>query len=594
MGKNIPRPEHPKPQFKRENWQNLNGEWNFAFDDQKEGEKKRWFEQSELQQKITVPFTFETKASGIADRSQHNQIWYQRKFEVEAAPDQKVILNFGAVDYLTKVWINGSFAGSHQGGYDSFAFDISDFVKYQAENNIVIKVEDSRSKTQPRGKQTYKNENFLCWYTRNTGIWQTVWLEFMDQNLYFEDLKITPLLDQKEVELNYNFEAADFEAGEYKLISRIEFEGQLINQFELEVKKNNYSFKINLEDEKNEIKVWHPASPNLYDLKLSLYKNGEVVDQIDSYFGLRKISIEKDKVFLNNQPLYQKLILDQGYWPESLITAPSDEALKKDLELTKKMGFNGVRKHQKIEDDRFYYWADKLGLVVWAEMPSTYQYNDQAVEKFSSQWQRVVKKLYNHPSIICWVPFNESWGIEAVKQNKKQQHFTESIYYLTKSIDSERPIIANDGWEHTISDIITFHDYVESTAKLRKTYLESIDELLQNKEVFNDQEYITGGKFILADNYNYQGQPIIFSEFGGVAFQDKEGWGYGEQVTTKDEFSQRINQLMEIIKDADYFEGYCYTQLTDVEQEKNGLLDENREFKLDLEKIIEFNQIVDQ
>ncbi len=593
MVKNIPRPEHPKPQFKRENWQNLNGEWNFAFDDQNQGEKKKWFERSELQQKITVPFTFETKASGIADRSEHNQIWYQRTFEVEAASDQKVILNFGAVDYLTKVWINGSFAGSHQGGYDSFAFDISDFVKYQAENNIVIKVEDSRSKTQPRGKQTYKNENFLCWYTRTTGIWQTVWLEFMDQNLYLENLKITPLLDQKEVELNYNFEAEDFAAGDYKLISRIEFEGELINQFELEVKKNYYSFKINLEDEKNEIKIWHPANPNLYDLKLSLYKNGEVVDRINSYFGMRKISIEGGKVFLNNQPLYQKLILDQGYWPESLITAPSDKALKKDLELTKKMGFNGVRKHQKIEDDRFYYWADKLGLLVWAEMPSTYQYNDQAVENFSLQWQRVVKELYNHPSIICWVPFNESWGIEAVKQNKKQQHFTESIYYLTKSIDSERPIIANDGWEHTISDIISFHDYVESTDKLRETYVESMGKLLQNKEVFNDQEYITGGKFIMADNYNYQGQPIIFSEFGGIAFQDKEGWGYGEQVTTKEEFSQRIKQLLEIIKDVEQFEGYCYTQLTDVEQEKNGLLDENREFKLDLEKIIKLNQIVD-
>ncbi len=286
MGKNIPRPEHPRPQFKRENWQNLNGEWNFAFDDQNQGEKNRWFEQSELQQKITVPFTFETKASGIADRSEHNQIWYQRKFEVEADPDQKVIINFAAVDYLTKVWINGSFAGSHQGAYDSFAFDISDFVNFEAENNIVIKVEDTRSKTQPRGKQTYKKDNFLCWYTRTTGIWQTVWLEFMDQNLYLKDLKITPLLDQKEVELNYNFEAEDFEAGNYKLISSIEFEGKLINQFELKVNRKNYSYKINLEDEKNEIKIWQPASPNLYDLKLSLYKDGKLIDQIDSYFGI--------------------------------------------------------------------------------------------------------------------------------------------------------------------------------------------------------------------------------------------------------------------------------------------------------------------
>lgn len=594
MGNKIPRPEHPKAQFERENWQNLNGEWNFAFDDQNQGEKNKWFEQNELGEKIIVPFTFECKASGIADRSQHNYIWYQRSFEVEAESEQKVILNFGGVDYLCKVWLNGYFVGSHQGAYDSFAFDISDFVDYEGENNLVVKVEDSLSKNQPRGKQTYKKDNFLCWYTRNTGIWQTVWLEFVDQNLYLKDLKITPNLDQKEVELAYNFEADNFEAAAYKLLTRIEFEGQLINEFELEVKKDSYCFKVKLEDQNNELKIWQPGNPNLYDLKLTLLKDDQVVDQINSYFGMRKISIVEDKVYLNNKPLYQKLILDQGYWPDSLITPPSDQALKKDLELIKEMGFNGVRKHQKIEDDRFYYWADKLGLLVWAEMGSTYQYTDRAVENFSSQWLRVVRKLYNHPSIICWVPFNESWGIEDVAKNRKQQSFTESIYYLTKSIDQQRPIISNDGWEHTISDIITFHDYVESTAELRQTYVESIDQLLQNKKVFNNQEYIKGGKFIMADNYSYQGQPIIFSEFGGVAFQDKEGWGYGEQVTSKAELSQRINKLMEIIRDAEYFEGYCYTQLTDVEQEKNGLLDENREYKLELEKIQEFNQIVDR
>ncbi|PUU94445.1 sugar-binding domain-containing protein [Halanaerobium sp.] len=593
MVKKIPRPEHPRPQFKREKWQNLNGEWNFAFDDQNQGEKNRWYQKQEFKSRITVPFTFETEASGIGDRSEHNKIWYQRTFAVEADSQQKVILNFAAVDYLTKVWINGSFAGSHAGGYDSFAFDISDFINYQGENNIVVKVEDSRSKTQPRGKQTYKKDNFLCWYTRTTGIWQTVWLEFMDQKLQFEKIKITPNIDQKEVELEYSFKADEFRAGEYELITKIEFEGQLINKFDFEVSQKRHKYKINIEDQNNEIKLWSPAEPNLYDLKFELSSKGQIVDQVNSYFGMRKISIEEDKVFLNNQPLYQKLILDQGYWPKSLLTPPSDQALKKDVELIKEMGFNGARKHQKIEDDRFYYWADKLGLLVWAEIGSTYEYNDQAVEEFSSQWLKIVKELYNHPSIITWVPFNESWGIEDVAKNEKQQNFTESIYYLTKSIDPERPIISNDGWEHTISDIITFHDYVESFDKLRKTYLESIDQLLDNKKVFNNQEYIEGGKFIMADNYSYRGQPIIFSEFGGIAFQDKEGWGYGEQVETKEELSRRMNKLMEIIREADYFEGYCYTQLTDVEQEKNGLLDENREYKLDLEKIIEFNQIVD-
>jgi len=593
MDRKIPRPEHPKPQFKRSDWQNLNGAWNFAFDDQNLGEKDKWYKKEELEEKIIVPFSFETKASGIADRSEHNFIWYQRTFKVEVDSEKKIILNFGAVDYKTKVWINGRFAGSHSGGYDSFAFDISDFVDYREENNLVVKVEDSRSKSQPRGKQTYKNDNFLCWYTRTTGIWQTVWLEYVDQNLYLRDLKITPDIDQSEVELDYFFNAVDFGTGNYKLLTTIEFEGKKITEFEFEITKANYKLKINVEDENNELKLWYPDSPNLYDLKLTLFRDNEVVDQLSSYFGMRKISIEADQILLNNQPFYQKLILDQGYWPDSLVTPPSDQAIKKDVELAKKMGFNGARKHQKIEDDRFYYWADKLGLLVWAEMGSTYEFSEQAVENFSLEWQRVVKELYNHPSIVCWVPFNESWGIEAVKSNKKQQSFTESIYQLTKSIDSERPIISNDGWEHTTSDIITFHDYVESIDKLRQTYLEKIDKLLANKEVFNDQVYIEGGKFIMADNYDYQGQPLLFSEFGGVAFQNKEGWGYGEQVQTKEELFQRIEKLMVLIKEAEYFRGYCYTQLTDVEQEKNGLLDENREFKLELEKIKELNQIVD-
>lgn len=593
MENKIPRSEHPKPQFQRHNWQNLNGIWNFAFDDLNQGEKNKWYDNKELPEKIIVPFSFETKASGIADRSEHNYIWYQRDFEVKAAANQKVILNFAAVDYLTKVWINGSFAGSHRGGYDSFSFDISDFVNYQAKNKIVVKVEDSLSKTQPRGKQTYKKDNFLCWYTRTTGIWQTVWLEFMDQELQFEKVKITPDIDQKEVELEYSFQAADFKAEKYKLLTEIKFEGQLVNKFEFKVNKKNHRYKINLEDQNNQIKLWSPDQPNLYDLEFKLYRKKESVDQVSSYFGMRKISIEDDKIFLNNQALYQKLILDQGYWPQTLVTPPSDQALKKDIELIKKMGFNGARKHQKIEDDRFYYWADKLGLLVWAEIGSAYEYNDQAVEEFSLQWQRVVKELYNHPSIITWVPFNESWGIENVAQDRKQQNFTESIYYLTKSIDCTRPVIANDGWEHTISDIITFHDYVENTDKLRQTYVENIDQLLQNKNIFNDQQHIDGGKFIMADNYQYQGQPIIFSEFGGIAFQNEEGWGYGQQVKSKEELSQRINQLLEIIKEADYSAGYCYTQLTDVEQEKNGLLTQNREFKLDLEKIIDFNQIID-
>ncbi|MCC3145742.1 beta galactosidase jelly roll domain-containing protein [Halanaerobium sp. Z-7514] len=590
MEKNIPRPEYPRPQFKRKEWQNLNGEWNFAFDDNNQGEKERWFKKESFDKKILVPFTFESKASGIEDRKEHSCIWYQRTFVVEAKKDKKVILNFGAADYITKVWLNGNFIGSHVGGYDAFCFDLSDYLNYQAENNLVIKIEDTMSKLQPRGKQSYKKDNFLCWYTRTTGIWQTVWLEYVAKEAYLKDVKLTPDIDSQEIELRYNFETSDLEEAGYKLLTEIKFEDKVIQSFKFDINKDSYNFKINVSDKNNEIKLWSPENPNLYEINYYLLKDEQKIDNVSSYFGMRKISIEDGKILLNNKPFYQKLILDQGYWPNTIATPPSDQAIKKDIELIKEMGFNGARKHQKIEDNRFYYWADKMGLVIWAEIGSTYEYADQVVDEFSSQWLRIVKELYNHPSIITWVPFNESWGIESIKTSRKEQQFTEGVYYLTKSIDPERPIICNDGWEHTISDIITIHDYEGrgNDKEIIEIYKDNKINLVDNKEVFND------GKYLMADNYTYQNQPIIFSEFGGLAFQNKEGWGYGKGVKDQTELIERINIMLEEIKMVDYFEGYCYTQLTDVEQEKNGLLDENRNFKAPLKEIKKINQIINK
>jgi len=293
---------------------------------------------------------------------------------------------------------------------------------------------------------------------------------------------------------------------------------------------------------------------------------------------MRKISIKDGQILLNNEPFYQKLILDQGYWPETITTPPSDEAIKNDLELAKQMGFNGVRKHQKIEDDRFYYWADKLGLLVWAEIGSTYDFNEKSVANFVKEWEKIVVQLYNHPSIITWVPFNESWGIDEVKVSKKQQNFTESIYKLTKTIDNMRPVITNDGWEHTISDILTLHDYEENPQNIKERYKDK-EAIINNKTSFNKQ------KFAFAEGYNYQNQPILMSEFGGMALKEGNGWGYGQELETKEELLERIKKTISVVEDIDYFQGYCYTQLTDVEQEKNGLLTEDREFKIPLESL---------
>ena len=579
MTNNIPRPEYPRPQFKRDNWKNLNGNWNFSFDDQNIGENNSWFKKEKLTQEIKVPFTYESKKSGINDRSPHEYIWYQRKFKIsENKKDKNVILHFAASDYITKVWINGIYIGKHQGGYTSFSFDITNEIVYGGQNNIVVKVEDQMSKTQPRGKQSWKENNFECWYTRTTGIWQTVWLEFINREIHLQDIKITPDIDKKEVKLDYCFSEPLLEK-EYKIQTEILYNEQLINKFSYEIKNQQHKRTVKVENANAKMKLWKPANPNLYDINFKIInEKNEIVDEVDSYFGMRKISIEDDKILLNNQPFYQKLILDQGYWPDSITTPPSDQAIKKDLKLAKKMGFNGVRKHQKIEDDRFYYWADQLGILVWAEIGSTYEFNETAVKNLKNEWSDIVLQLYNHPSIITWVPFNESWGIDEVKSSKSQQNFTERIYNLTKTIDPTRPVITNDGWEHTTSDIITLHDYEEKPQNIIERYQDK-------KAIINNQTSFNKQKYAFAEGYNYQGQPILMSEFGGMALKEGKGWGYGQELETAEELQKRLKEMISIIEDIEFFQGYCYTQLTDVEQEKNGLLTEERELKVPLENI---------
>lgn len=321
----------------------------------------------------------------------------------------------------------------------------------------------------------------------------------------------------------------------------------------------------------------------LYEIEFVLYQAEQVIDRIYSYFGLRKISIEQGKVLLNNTPVYQKLILDQGYWPDSHLTPPSEEALIADIDAILAMGYNGVRKHMKIEDARFLYWCDVKGLLVWSEMAATYEFNDEAVEQFTKEWTEIVRQQYNHPSVITWVPFNESWGIPQVYTNKRQQQFTEGIYHLTKAMDPDRPVIVNDGWEHTISDIITLHDYEESGAALLARYADS-DSVLGGSSSFNNWKYA------MAQGYEYRGQPVIVSEFGGIAFDTGEGWGYGEQVSSTGAFIERFRSITQAIKDTPYICGYCYTQITDVQQEVNGLLTADRTPKISLEEIRKINR----
>lgn len=579
--------DYPRPQFVRKEWQSLNGEWNFAFDDKDEGEIKEYFKQFPRDKRINVPFTYETKMSGIGSEEVHYIIWYHRTINLtkEQIEDNELILNFEGSDYKTKIWVNGHYIGENIGAYSRFSFAIEKYIT-QGKNEITVRVEDSLSKDQPRGKQRYKKESWKCWYIQTTGIWKSVWLEWVSKK-YLKNVKITPKRDKVKLEVETNLSEQDWEKKNYFIEAEISFEGQVLNKVK-QLLNNNYQsieVKIAQEGANHKIQEWSTNKPSLYDISYKLYCEEKVIDTVYSYFGVREISIQGNKIYLNKEQLYLKLILDQGYWEESHLTPPSEESLVQDIESVLALGYNGIRKHQKTEDERFLYWCDVKGVLVWSEMANCYHFNDKALQVFTNEWIRVVKQNYNHPSIITWVPINESWGVEEVSNSVEQQSFINSLYYLTKSIDNTRPVISNDGWEHTISDIITIHDYKQEAELLYQEYADKDKMVLNNLKAYN------GSHKLFANEYSYQGQPVIMSEYGGIAINSENGWGYGKQVEDENELIERFTKLTKAINDIPYITGYCYTQLTDVQQEINGLMDEKRNYKIEPNKIKDINNM---
>lgn len=584
----IERTTHPQPQFIRPGWTSLGGRWAFAFDDENKGKKENWFQGFEQQHEIQVPFTYETKASGIHDESHHSILWYQKTFQAQA--NQPVTLYFEGVDYVTEVWVNGQKIGRHQGAYSRFSFLIDSELR-DGDNQLVIRVEDSLACDQPRGKQRWLKDNFGCWYVQTTGIWKSVWLE-KTPAYYLEQVKVTPDLDRDQMifepQVKRRGSYASLNEAKLYLEINLSFAGEPVSKTITALTHEAAPIVLDTrvkEDACWGTKAWHPLHPDLYDIDYRLLDESlHVIDEVSSYCGMRKIAIEEGQILLNNEKLYQRLILDQGYWPDSGITPPSIDAMKTDLERILEMGYNGLRKHQKIEDARFLYLCDQMGLLVWVEMPSTYTFNDTAIQHLTEEWTSIVSQHYNHPSVITWVPFNESWGVKGIHSLTKPQQLTEGIYHLTKAIDSHRPVITNDGWEHTVSDILTLHDYEEAGALFSQRYGDK-EAIVTNQQMFNNDW------FAFAHGYRYQGQPIIISEFGGIAFatDSEKDWGYGNQVKDQDAFMERFDAIHQAIQDLPYITGYCYTQLTDVEQEVNGLLDPKRVPKVDLAKIKEIN-----
>ncbi len=568
---------HPRPQLTRENWQDLSGTWGFAHDDGDVGVLERWWERV-FAGSIVVPFPPESRASGVHDPAPHPIVWYRKEFT--APVGDRVILHFGAVDYRATVWVNGHQVATHTGGHVPFQVDIT-AVLGDGPQVVVVRAEDRLDDlTQPRGKQFWKPEPEAIWYHRTTGIWQPVWLEAVPAT-HIEALAWTP----------------DWAAGSVGL--RLEVAGPAgvevrlrLSAGDRELTDDRYRYdggplerQVTLPGARDDLQ-WSPDNPVLIDATLDLLREGAVVDTVTSYFGLRDAGVRDGRFVLNGDRVFLRMVLAQGYWPESHLAAPSEDALRREVSLIKELGFNGVRIHQKVEDPRFLYWCDRLGLLVWGEMASAYEYSADGVARFTAEWLAVVRRDYSHPSVVTWVTANESWGVPALDRDPRQRHFLESLYHLTHAVDATRPVISNDGWEHATSDIWGVHDYSPDAGGLTARYgtAEAVARTLGPDW--------PGPRRIHLGDPSREGQPLMISEFGGLSYVPSAGerWFGYRTVPDGDALVTIYGELVAAMLASEQVAGYCYTQLTDTEQEVNGLLTEAREHKVDPARIREINQ----
>ena len=584
-GETIPRPEYPRPQFERADWVNLNGEWTCSIDNVSAGYEKGFTSSEGFETKILVPFAPESKLSGVAHTDFIMGIWYHRQIDVPAAWEGKnVLLNFGAVYYKSEIYIDGKLVGRHFGGTSSFSFDITEFVTAGKNHSLVVHAEsDLRSHLQPAGKQSLDLNPRGCNYTRTTGIWQTVWMEPVAENA-LRQVQVDTDIDQGQIVVSPLF----YHEGSHKLkVTVTEPDAPKKPVVEKTVTAANNSVVV-LPMKK--FRTWSPEDPFLYDVKYQvLDAEGKVIDEVSSYVGMRKVHVEGNRIYLNNSPRYLRLVLDQGYYPDSQWTAPSDEALRHDIELSMKAGFNGARLHQKVFEERFHYWADRMGYLTWGESSSWGMDINlpETARNFLSEWSEIIVRDRNHPSIIVWTAVNEAWDPE----NLQFPRFMEDVYALTKQLDRTRPVSTASGGVLVRTDIWTGHRYDQDPKELKKA-------------VWNDGKLFTFHRNtrLIPGTYDfpyYDGKmPYLLDEYGGIKWTNEEdmgrraanntsvSWGYGKAPASIKEFYTRLEELTDaLLSLSEYVCGYCYTQLTDVEQEQNGLYYYSRGEKFDMEKI---------
>jgi len=573
---------HPRPRLTRPGWVDLCGTWRFAFDDAGVGLDQRWQDDAtRFDRDIVVPFPPEAEMSGIGDKGFHPVLWYRREFDA-VADDGRLLLHFGAVDYIAHVWVNGDLAASHEGGHTPFTADITASLRPDGPQVVVVRAEDQpEDATQPRGKQDWQRQPHAIFYDRTSGIWQPVWLEPVPQT-HIVDLQLTPDIATGTVivELKLN------RSSESLVRLELSLRGQQLAVAAAGILGRSGRVIVDIPAshhgmDRNDL-YWTPDSPNLIDVSATLCDSAmSVLDEVRSYFGLRSVGVDRGRFLLNDRPIFMRSVLEQGYWPQSHLAAPDAEALRREVELIKSLGFNAVRIHQKTEDPRFLYWCDRIGLMVWGETANAYVFNPTAVSRLTHEWLEIVERDRSHPCIVTWVPINESWGVTDIALRADEQAFATSLYHLTKAVDPTRPVISNDGWEHTISDIVGVHDYAPDKAQLLDRYgtAEAMADTLTGSRPWRRR--------ILLDLASAKGAPVMITEFGGFSMEPKKGeaWFGYETADSAEAYLEKLRNAFNAIYDSEEIVGLCYTQLTDTLQETNGLVDANRVPKLPIEEL---------
>ncbi|MFC6253517.1 glycoside hydrolase family 2 protein [Secundilactobacillus hailunensis] len=566
--------DYPNPQKIRTNWFDLNGEWDF-FLDKNESASKEPLSLKTFDQKITVPYSYTFGKSGLTIDDYYPVVWYHRNFKLDKQAGKRYLLHFEAVDYQCDIWLNDRLVFHHEGGHTPFEIDITKWVK--TNNDLTLKVVDHNDPTQPIGKQSWHDDNFLCWYTRTIGIWQSTWLEETGTT-YLTNFILKP--DTDNASLNIDAYVNNHDVA--KLTATISYQGREIVEGSASFKNGRARISVDVSDEQAAFRLhyWTIGDPQLYDVDLKVTHDDTVSDTVSSYFGMRNIEAANRKLYLNREELYLKLVLNQGYYPNAGLTGTVAD-FKGDIEKMQAMGFNGNRIHEKVESNKMLYLCDKMGFVCSAELPSTFEFSQKSMNSIDTEVNAFVQKHINHPAVLAYVIMNESWGVNEISNNQDEQTYVNGLYYRIKAMDNTRLISSNDGWEQVKTDICTAHDYDTDTEIIKSRY-NSLEAVTQGSPS------LSNGRRLFCKGYENQEVPFVLSEFGGIAYEEQhraDSWGYGDRLASKEDVLNTMSGLIKQVMAIDSCSGFCYTQVSDVEQEVNGLLDHNHNYKFDPKKI---------